>query len=260
MANFATIMKTFGRFVSNNSPKILTGMAVAGVISTTVLAVKATPEAIEQIDQAKLRKHDASEDEAFTPMDMVKAAWACYIPAAAVGTVTIACVIGGSTISSKRNAALMSLYSITETGFREYQEKVISSIGSQKEQKIRDEVAKDRIERDPVTSREVIVIAGGGDVLCYDSISGRYFQSDVESIRRAVNDVNEKIINESYASQNDFYRLLGLPSTQYNDEIGWSTDNMLNVDFTTVMSDDNRPCISINYRSYPLRGYYNSFL
>lgn len=252
MPNFGTIIKGFGRAVQHNSPSILTALGVAGTISTAVLAVKGTPQALRIIDE---KEHN--EDglyEKISTWEKVKATYPCYIPAASVGAVTIACILAGHSISTKRNAALMSLYSITETGFREYQDKVVSTIGAQKEQKIRDEVAQDRVNRNPVSAQEVIIV--NGDVLCYDTISGRYFKSDVETIRRAVNDINEVVLSNGYASQNDFYAGIGLPRNMAGEELGWTPENMLNVEFSAVLAEDGKPCMSLNYRMFPTRGYY----
>jgi len=253
MSKLNMLIKGFGRAVAHNSPTILTAMGVAGTISTAVLAVKGTPQALRIIDE-KEHAHDGLYEK-ISVWEKVKATYPCYIPAASVGAVTIACIIAGNSISTKRNAALMSLYSITETGFREYQDKVIETVGAQKEQKIRDDIAQDRVDRNPVSDREVVII-NGSDVLCYDTISGRYFKSDVETIRRAVNDINELVINNGYASQNDFYAAIGLPRAIVGEELGWSTDNMLNVEFSATLAEDGKPCMALNYRMFPMRGYY----
>lgn len=258
MPAISALAKTFARVLSNNSPKILTGMAVTGVVSTTVLAVKATPQALDKIHAFEIKEFDGAPG--MSAIDKVKETWLCYVPAASVGAVTIACIISANSINTKRNTALMSLYSITETGFREYQEKMVASLGQSKEQAIRDELVQERLDRDPVSSKEVLMI-GTGTVLCYDTMTARYFMSDMETIRKAQNDINQKIFSEMYASRNDFYRLIALPIVANGEEDGWGTDNMLEIDFTTAMSDDNRPCLSLNYRTDPIRGYSgNSFL
>lgn len=253
MQNLTNLFKVFGRSVSNNSPAILTAVASTGVLTTAVLAVKATPKAMSLIAQADSER----TDEGNTPtLDVIKLTWTCYIPAAAVGAATIACVIGANSISTKRNAALMSVYSLTDQAFKEYQAKVAETIGETKEQAVRDEVAKDRVKNDPVSGKEVI-ITGRGEQLCYDSLTGRYFNSDVESIRKAENDINARMIHDVYASQNDFYREIGLDPIPNGDELGWTTASMLDIYHTAMMSSDGRPCISINYRVDPIRGYYH---
>jgi hypothetical protein len=253
LPSFNAVIKTLGRAIQKNSPAILTAMGVAGTISTAVLAVKGTPQALRIIEEKE--HNDAGLYEKISNWEKVKATYPCYIPAASVAAVTITCIIAGNSISTKRNAAIMSLYSLTETGFREYQDKVIETIGAQKEQKVRDEVAQDRVRNNPVSEREVIII-GGGNVLCYDSISGRYFMSDVETIRRSVNDINEIVLSNGYASQNDFYAAIGLPRAMVGEELGWTPDNMLNVEFSAVLAEDGKPCMALNYRMFPTRGYY----
>ena len=180
--------------------------------------------------------------------------WRPYVPAVVVGATTAACILGSNSINARRNAALISMYTLADGMFKDYKEKVVEIVGAQKEQKVRDEVAKDRIDNDPVSSKQVI-ITGNGDVLCYDTLSGRYFNSNVESLRKAMNDINYQCNHEMYASQNDFYRAIGLPINGYGEEMGWNTDVNLELEFSTVMSDDSRPCISIAYRMAPIRGY-----
>lgn len=255
MPNYGNLAKNIGLLISRNSPVILTSMAVAGVLSTAVLAVRGTPQAIQLINA-----EEAEKGEDLTPFEIVKATYLCYIPAASVGVVTIACIIGGHTISTKRNAALMSLYTLTENGFREYQDKVSSTIGKDREEKIRSEVMKDRLRTDPNT--EVVILDGESKVLCYDSISGRYFKNDMESIRRAENDINQLIVSgQNYASLNQFWRAIGLPATDYGDEVGWTTDQMLSIQFSTTLDENgSKPCIALDYRVMPMQGYFASFL
>ena len=45
--NVSKIMKDIKITMSKRSPEILTGLGIAGMITTTVLAVKATPKAIK---------------------------------------------------------------------------------------------------------------------------------------------------------------------------------------------------------------------
>ncbi|WP_254556795.1 DUF6353 family protein, partial [Salmonella enterica] len=80
----------------------------------------------------------------------------------------------------------------------------IETLGEKKEKQIREEIDKDRIKKNPVGKSEVI-ITGNGKTLCYDHTSGRYFESDMETIKRAVNTINKQMLDEMYVSLNDFY-------------------------------------------------------
>lgn len=240
------------RVVDDNSPLILTGLSVAGLVSTTVLTVRGTFQASEA-----LREAEYNDNGLWIQLDKkerIKLLWQFYIPAASMGAITIACTIGAQSINSRRQAALISGFTLAEGAFREYREKVTEHLGAAKEKQVRDEISADHVEKTPVTSQ--LVITGKGDVLCYDTNSGHYFNCDMETLRRAQNDINAQCINSMYASQNEFYHLIGLPSNKYGDEFGWTTDNMMNLEFSATMSDDDRPCMAINYRTLPIRGYY----
>lgn len=248
--NFDNFIKGFKKAVVDNSPLILTYVSVAGLISTTVMAVKATPKALQDLQWAQ---HDQETDLTFKQTVLVS--WKHYIPAAAIGVLTMASIIGAQRINSRRNAALVTVYSITETAFKEYQSKVKEQIGTSKEEKVRTEVAKDYISKAPMVNAEVH-ITGLGEQLCYDSFTGRYFKSDLETIRKAQNDINARVINDMYASHNDFYKIIGLPPTAFGEEVGWNVDNMMDLEYTSHLADDGRPCIAIEYHATPVRGFY----
>ena len=89
------------------------------MITTTVMAVRATPKAIQLLDEEKRRQ----QADKLEPMDVVKTAWKCYIPAAVTGTVSVACLIGASSVNARRNAALTAAYTISESTLRDYQKK-----------------------------------------------------------------------------------------------------------------------------------------
>lgn len=236
-------------FISDNSPGILTGVGVAGVLSTVVLAVRATPEAMVQIWDA-----ESGGDKA-TPIQKATLTWRLYLPAAISGAATITAIVMAHSSHAKRNAALMSVYTLTERAFKEYRDEVIFSEGEHKDRKIRDEVAHKRSERDPVDSSQVIV-TGTGDSLCYDSVSGRYFKSSVEKIRKAQNDINHAVLNHMYVSHNEFYRAIGLPPTSLGEELGWTTENMMDIEYTSILSEDNDPALYLDYKVSPIRNYY----
>lgn len=69
----------------------------------------------------------------------------------------------------------------------------------------------------------------------------------MESLRKAENKLNSRLNREMYARLSDFYSLVGLPYTSNSEEIGWDSDKLLELRFTTVLSDDGRPCIAFDY-------------
>jgi hypothetical protein len=91
--------------------------------------------------------------------------------------------------------------------------------------------------------------------LCFDTLTGRYFTSTVEQIRRAENRVNYELMHYMYASLTMFYEEIGLPPTDYTDSVGWNADNLLEVNLSTVMSQDQKPCIAISFVRNPIPNY-----
>lgn len=234
------------RFLGNNSPTILTAIGVTGTITTAFLTGKATTQAVRILDEIPLKERTQKED--------VKAVWTLYIPPVATGIVTVTSIILANRIGMRRAAAIAAAYSLSERAFVEYREQVIERLGDRRERTMRDEIAQERVNKHPVTE---VLMTGGGTVLCFDTMSGRYFESDMERLRKAQNDINYEILNNTYATLHDFYSAIGLPPTRYSSEVGWSSSQLLEIHFATCLSENNRPCISIDYSSYPIRDYYN---
>ena len=121
---FSKFINKTKSWTGRHSPEILIGLGITGMVSTTVLAVKATPKALDLIEEAKEKEN---KDE-LTAMETVKATWKCYIPAATTCVFSAACLIGANSVNSKRNAALATAYKLTENAFTEYKEKVVETI------------------------------------------------------------------------------------------------------------------------------------
>ena len=247
-------IKSAGRVLTKYSPGILTGIGITGMIGATFMAVKATPKALYLIEAKK----EESEVEELTPVETIKTCWKCYIPATLTTVVSAACLIGASTVSAKRNAALATAYSISEAALREYQEKVVEVIGEKKEKAVRDAVAKNQIERDPVTKSEVVIIDSNSNTLCYEPLSGRYFKSTIDKIKKAEIKLDRQMIQEMYVSLNDFYWEIGLDGTDLGDQMGWNlSKGYMDLSFSSQLADDGTPCAVIVYGIPPVYDYQN---
>lgn len=239
--------------IKKHSPEILTGIGIAGMITTTVMAVRATPKALILIEE---RKEEIGAEK-LEAMDMVKTTWACYIPAAITGTLSVACLIGASSVNARRNAALATAYTLSESALKDYQGKVIEMFGEKKNEAVKDAVAKDKVEKNPVVTREVI-ITEKGNTLCYDAISGRYFKSDIEKIKKAECELNRQMLDDMYVSLNDFYYEIGLDSVKLGDELGWNIDSgYIDLSFSSQLASDGTPCLVIDYSVAPRYDYRN---
>lgn len=251
--NVNKMLKTAKIFTKKHSPEILTGIGIAGMITTTVMSVKATPKALQIIEEEKQKRNTLT----LRKTEVVKATWKCYAPAAITGVASIGCLIGGTTIGVRRNAALVTAYNLSRTALNDYKEKVVETIGEEQEQIIREKVAQDKIKKAPEEVTEVIM-NDATQSLCYDSFGGRYFTSNLNTIEKAINELNKRMLLEDYITLNDFYNELGLHGTELGDNFGWGLgrEGYLKLcNPSSMISEDGRPCIMVAFEVEPVSEY-----
>lgn len=197
-------------FFKRNSSTILTCVGSIGVVTTAVLAVKATPKAIRLLKSAEEEK-----GEELTTLETVKIASPAYIPAAITGVSTIACIFGANILSKRQQVSLMSAYALVENSYKEYKNKLKTLYGDDADKEITKEIVKDRYENyDASVSDE--------KQLFFDYFSMRYFESTMEEVLIGENNFNKKLTLNGYASLNELYDSLGIPRVDYGYELGWS--------------------------------------
>ena len=260
--NVMKMLKTVQRSVSKHTPEILTAAGVIGMATTTILAVKATPKALKLIDEEVNRQNKkmledankAGEEECariskLKPTETIKVAWKPYIPAMISGVVSAACIIGANSVNARRQAALYSAYKLSETAFSEYKEKVIETVGEEKEKEVREKVAEQRVSN-LVFHEDGVVHTGNGNTLFFDPISKTVFRSSQNAIEKAINNLNWKMTNgnEPYISLAEFYEEINLPPYALGEEIGWRTDKgLIDVSFPATKTDTGEPCLSLDF-------------
>lgn len=247
--------------VGDNAPTILTAMGVTGTVTTAVLTGRATFKAAAILAREETMINVANPKDTNGPSNLIltrkakiRKVWPLYIPPATSGAVTVASIIMANRISSRRIAALVVSSAISERAFQEYKEKVVQKLSDRQNTAVREEIAQDRVSANPPQPGQV-VITGKGDVLCMDSLTGRYFMASVEEIRRAENKINRELISFMSASLSEFFSELGLPATTYTDSVGWNANAMLEITTSTAMTPDQRPCIVIDFSPIPFANY-----
>ena len=130
-------------FCKRNGSTILTCIGGAGVVATTVLAVKATPKAIKLLEKAEEEK-----GEKLTKTEIVKVAGPVYIPTILSGASTIACIFGANILNKRKQASLMSAYALLDNSYKEYRGMVSELYGEEAEERIKSELAKDKYDED----------------------------------------------------------------------------------------------------------------
>lgn len=251
--NFGDIVKKLAKVTEDNSPAILTSIGVVGTVATSLLAGRASFKAAQLLDdQETLAIRD--DLPPLEKKEKVKLVWKLYIPATSSAVFTIAAIILANRIGTRRAAAVAAAYVLSERAFEEYREKIIEKIGPKKERDARDEIAQERVNRNPPPGTDVVLM-GEGSVMCMESFTGRYWLCDMETLRSAQNTVNARILSDSYASLTDFYSSVGLPSTSISDEFGWNSDRTLELTFSATLAS-GKPCMVVDFNVTPVRDFY----
>lgn len=239
------IVSKMQQVAKQNSTTILTGIGVAGTVTTAVLTGRASFKAGRLIDQAALDSGNTLDTK-----EKVQLVWPQYIPAVGVGSLTVTSIIFANRLSLKETAAMAAAYGLSEKRFEEYRVKVSEKLGLAKETELRDKIAQERVDGNPPGDR-TIIITGSGEVLCYDTLSDRYFNSTMEAIRRAENVVNGEIVTNDCSPLSRFYEEVGLKATAFSESVWWNIDNRCDVQVSTVMSPEDKPCLSIDFAIWP---------
>lgn len=273
MKTISETAKFLGGKIKENLPTILITLGVGGLFGAGGMAVAATPKALEKIRARviwELTENAANTKYAvevlstiddssisiipkyLTFWDKVEECWKIYLPSvllAGVGTTMIAV---GNKKHLNRAAVLAGLYSIAENTLQTYQAKVLEEVGKTKADAIFSEVNRERMLEKPLDV-ENILNPGGGTELCFETLTGRYFYSDVAKIRAAENQFNKELMVENQKSLNELFWLLKLPYVGVAEHIGWDIESgliELRIDPLISMVGE-RPCLAIDYVRRP---------
>ena len=243
-------------YLRKASPTILSGLGAAGVIVTSVLAVRATPKALRKIRADSKTNHDG-DPEAYNKLEAVKSAWACYIPAAISGTATIFCIFGANVLNKRQQAALTSAYALLNDSYNNYKDKLKELYGEEAHQKIVDAIAAEKAKDVYITSTGLLRNSSldfdehdpNDERLFYDVFSNRYFESSINRVIQAEYHLNRDFVISGYLPVNHFYELLGLAPLESGNSVGWSIDDGLYwIDFnhSKVTLDDGLEVLVID--------------
>lgn len=243
--NLSSGLRTLQSVITANSPVLLVGTAVAGVVATGFLAAKGGYKARGILDEAEEEK-----GEELTTTEKVQLTWLCYAAPTLTGASTIASVVGVHSIHTKRHAALAGLYAVTQGKLDDYREKAEELLGAKKTQELNTAMVQRSVDRNPIDDKEVLMVSDGTE-LCYDDWSGRYFMGSVTKIEAALNTLNRTLLDNGEASLNSFYDNLGLTSITMGDRFGWSGRDQVEAKFAPVTTSDGRPAVGFWFRSEP---------
>ena len=245
--NIKTMAKSVWAGAKKHSPEILIGMGIAGAASSVIFAVKATPKAMFLLEE----KRQELGVEKLEAKEIIKTAAPVYIPTAVSFGVSVACIVGASSVNARRNAALTAAYTLSESTLRTYRDKVLETVGEDKEREIRQKAAIEQQQSTP-EPQTLVVSSAAGQLKCFDSLSGRYFVSTKNEIDKAVNEFNRQLRDDMRISLNDWYDLIGLDTNKLGDMLGWDIERgYVETFYASRLDEDGLPCLVVNYVEPP---------
>ncbi len=251
------------KVAKKESPTILTGLSIVGVISTGYFAYKAGLKADKILEEYRKDINDCHPDDKEAKKavmsETAKKLAPVLAPPIIMGGTTIACIFGSYSVSSRRIAALSAAYCLSESTVKNLNGKMEEMLGEKKTRAIKDSVMKDKLKKDSEKDKKIMdegqfLMPSDGTVLCKDLYSGRLFYSNAEKIKQAIVKCSYDIISDMYISLNDFYEAIDSPQLTpipMGNDLGWNVDDTENgklpIVLTALLTDDNRPCLCVDY-------------
>lgn len=237
-------------FFKRHGSTILTVAGGVGVIATAVMAVKATPEANELLEKASKKK-----GEDLTTVEKIKIAGPRYVPTILMGAGTVTCIFGANVLNKRQQAALVSAYAMIDSSYKEYKQKLKELYGEEAHEEIVNAIAVEKAKEVGINAECMCANtcltddkACGEPVLFYDEWSNRYFEATIEQVITAQYHLNRNFVLRGFTVLNELYEFLGLETTDYGAEVGWTVEDELYwIDFTNrkVVLDDGLECYII---------------
>ena len=256
MDNVTRMVYMTGLKIRKHSPEILMVAGVAGVVTSGVMACKATLKVNEILDDAKNQietiqevldtpemaekytEKDGSKDKAIVYTQTGMKLFKLYGPSIMLAGASIGCLVGSNRILNKRNVALSAAYGAVANSFKEYRDRVIDRFGKDLDRELKYGIRAKEIE-------ETVTDENGNEKTVKSTIQvidpnmyseyARFFddgckgwEKDAEFnlmfLRQVQDQANKKFKRQGYLFLNDVYGMLGIPKTKAGQIVGWFYD------------------------------------
>jgi hypothetical protein len=258
MTKVTRAFHSVGFKIKKHSPEILIVTGIVGVVTSAVMACKATTKVNEVIEKGKTEindVHDKAADveagivsiEEYTPevqrkeltiayartgYELVK----LYAPAVTVGVLSLTAIISSNHILRKRNVALAAAYASTEKLFKEYRGRVVERFGKELDRELRYNIKSKEIEEttvnedgSEVTQKRTIQVVEGP---IHDEFSRVFDEYNPNWVKDAAKNkyfllqverfANEKLQRQGYLFLNDVLEALGFDKISSGQVVGWT--------------------------------------
>ena len=257
MANVSRSLHKVGFKFKKHSPEILVVAGVVGIITSTVMACRATTKVSEIVDETKETIdtiHDCvgkglhtSDGEEYTQeiankdlaIVYAQTGWKLvklYGPSVALGVASIGCMVGSNRILRKRNIALAAAFKAVDTSFKEYRGRVIDRFGKEMDRELRFGIKAKEIEETVVdengnetTVTKTVEVADPNvahsiySVVWCEGNTGWTRNAELNKVFliQTQNAANDKLRLNGILTLNEVYDMLGVPRTAYGQIAGW---------------------------------------
>lgn len=246
--NFSNLVRNAGHNVARNSPAILMGLSIAGVVTTAWLMHKATKKS-EPVLAAAI----SESTEPLTVKQKISLSWKYYLPPILSCGATVAFIVAGNTLHFRRSAALITAVALGETALSDYKEQISETFGKGKARKAADELIQKQVTQAETDGKleKLVVFPENQEQYVFETHTQRMLVSTVEKINAAANKVARDCINNDHATLNQFYSEIGLDPVPWGDDVGWSNTLPLEVDLGSAIVKDGKGVIAIKYQNPP---------
>lgn len=233
-------MKGLNIFMKRNSSTILSIIGGIGSITSTILAIKATPKAVNIIQDEEFK-----QQRQLTKKEIVALTWKEYIPTGLSLLGTLTCIFGANYLNRRNQASLVAAYSILDNSYKQYRNKAKEIYGPDADKKIINSVVKEYYDYKELQSA---CHDENNKQLFFDYQTMRYFEASYDDVINAENKVNELYAATGYASVNDLYKFLNIEPLPYASNIGWIQNGKykeIEFEHELVELDDGLQCYII---------------
>lgn len=235
-----------------HSPEILAVVGVVGVVTSTVLACKATTKIETIIDDHKeimtaireqeigeeYSEEDRKKDTVITYTKTAVNLAKLYAPAVGLGVISLGCLLASNKILRKRNAALGAALIAADKAFSEYRDRVKERFGEDVERQIRLGLREEEVEKTVTdakgkekTVKEKVTTSVLGEMgykKYFTRANGNWGGGNKDHVRYFANvrqeEANKELRAKGFLTLNEVYRMLGFEETKAGMVVGWIYD------------------------------------
>lgn len=243
--------------VKKHSPEILIVAGIAGVVTSAVMACKATMKVNEVLVETKEninKVHDVMADQGISEKEYSKEDSArdlaiiygkagvklakLYGPAIALGGLSLTAIVCSNNILRKRNVALAAAYTAIDTSYKQYRSRVIEKFGENVDREMKYGIKAVQIEEKTVDENgkkktvkktvEVVNPYDYSDYARFFDVGNPNWEKDSEYnlmfLKRQQAYANDKLKANGYLFLNEVYDMLGIPKSKAGQVVGWIYD------------------------------------